>query len=602
MFLFQTARKPFVQNPAQAQPAQGAASQVQPLIPFEKFTPQMKQWLGAVEIAAKDLRNLVSNRTKGLSDNTVYLGPNVIDPSFFYRLTPGQQSYFLPDYTDEEHKAMKHRVPFLKRDMDYMANPANFSGAPDSTLRQRAELINAFKKPEFVREMVSEHEFSLLGRLIYDGRQEGVKNKNILLCIKHFPGGDNISIGAAHTQSTVSEFSLPALYGGPLRAFVDILKNSKEKPPLVMTGHAAYPQAEKELRAKHKNLPTIFSLSLDVPATFSPYMVRGLLRRDLGFQGLVVSDAIGMDALSNYAEKIRAGLPKSQREDYPVGALVFFLSAYAGINHGIGWGEYGPCPDNYHVKKLYDSSQEFRRLFDELALETLFLKVKLMPASLKPAGLPDLGNVSLGDLKLPLSGMPEGKQAKINALKALIGGNDAFLKKLDVLVTNRMGYRPSMYSLENGKDRRSDQLRDFRDLPDQSKSDPRVEAVLDYYSSIDDLWNRGGLLDIKFRTSILENLPSAKKSPHSDEFTTSWDRGISFNMIDWSTSLDPKKSSAPYIDKLFSDPAFKKAYGGMDWNSPEWQSVFAEYLRRLNAGEYDGRPASGIMQYVPKKK
>ena len=159
-----------------------------------------------------------------------------------------------------------------------------------------------------------------------------------------------------------------------------------------------------------------------------------------------------------------------------------------------------------------------------------------------------------------------------------------------------------MYRLEDGEDKDMDQLRNSSDLPGQPKSDPKVQALLEYYDSFSDMWNRGGLLDIKFRASILESLPSAKKSPYSDGFTKSWEHGIASNAIDWEVTFDPKKSSAPSIDLLFSDSAFRKAYESMDWNGLQWQSVFAEYYRRLNAGEYDGQPARGIMQYVPRKQ
>jgi hypothetical protein len=168
MFLFQSVQKG----------AQGASAQQ--LIPPGNFTPQMKQWLGAAEPAAKEFREMIAERTKTLRANKVYLGPNVADPSFFYRLRPGQTAQNLPEYVGEESFALTHNLPFVKRDVDYMKNPANFAGAPEEVRAQRKVFLDAFESPQFSRSIVSEQEFGLLGRLIYEGRQEGAKNRGIL--------------------------------------------------------------------------------------------------------------------------------------------------------------------------------------------------------------------------------------------------------------------------------------------------------------------------------------------------------------------------------------------------------------------------------------
>ena len=52
--------------------------------------------------------------------------------------------------------------------------------------------------------------------------------------------------------------------------------------PAVMTAHILYPQLDPE-----------------APATLSVPILQGLLRDDLGFQGIVISDAIEMRALSD---------------------------------------------------------------------------------------------------------------------------------------------------------------------------------------------------------------------------------------------------------------------------------------------------------------
>ena len=233
MFLFQSAQKS-----APEQQAQGA--QAQSLIPFSKFTPQMKRWLGALELSANELKTLITERTKALRSNVVYFGPNSMDTSFFYRLMPGQTADNLAEYTQEEHFALKHHLPFVQRDVDCMKNSLIFATAPAETKAQRAEFLSAFKTPEFNRSIVSEQEFGLLGRLVYDSRQEGAQGKGIIFCIKHFPGESNIPLGITHNQETSSSLSLSDLYSGPMRPFIDIVSNSKAKPAMVMMGHVSY--------------------------------------------------------------------------------------------------------------------------------------------------------------------------------------------------------------------------------------------------------------------------------------------------------------------------------------------------------------------------
>jgi beta-N-acetylhexosaminidase len=95
----------------------------------------------------------------------------------------------------------------------------------------------------------------------------------ILACAKHFPGhGDtdvDSHLGLPTVSSTRAELEAGALV--PFRAAIDAGVAS------VMTGH---------LR--------MLGVDPDLPATFSPVVLRSLLRDDLGFSGVVVSDALEM--------------------------------------------------------------------------------------------------------------------------------------------------------------------------------------------------------------------------------------------------------------------------------------------------------------------
>ncbi len=101
--------------------------------------------------------------------------------------------------------------------------------------------------------------------------------EGVLCCAKHFPGhGDTASD---------SHLELPLLLHGRARL------EAVELPPFrraieagvasVMTAHLLLPELDPHL-----------------PATLSPAVLDGLLRRDLGFDGLIVTDALVMEAIT----------------------------------------------------------------------------------------------------------------------------------------------------------------------------------------------------------------------------------------------------------------------------------------------------------------
>jgi beta-N-acetylhexosaminidase len=111
----------------------------------------------------------------------------------------------------------------------------------------------------------------------------GVEGNGALSTAKHFPGHGDTLID--------SHLDLPAISSG--RAHLD----SVELPPFraafaagastAMTGHLAVPALESEPAP-----------GPEIPATLSPRIITGLLRGELGFDGLVVTDALDMGGVA----------------------------------------------------------------------------------------------------------------------------------------------------------------------------------------------------------------------------------------------------------------------------------------------------------------
>jgi beta-glucosidase len=105
----------------------------------------------------------------------------------------------------------------------------------------------------------------------------GARSAGVLTCAKHFPGhGDT---------STDSHLELPLLPHSRERLA------AVELPPFA----AAIAAGVSSVMTAHLLLP---ALDPERPATLSPAVLSGLLRQELGFGGLIVTDALVMEAIA----------------------------------------------------------------------------------------------------------------------------------------------------------------------------------------------------------------------------------------------------------------------------------------------------------------
>lgn len=108
---------------------------------------------------------------------------------------------------------------------------------------------------------------------------KGMQQEGILTSIKHFPGhGDTAT--DSHLGLPVIGKSKEELYGNELYPFIELIKNGVDS---VMVGHLSVPTL-----ANGKTGST--SISKEV--------ITGLLRNELGFDGVVISDALNMHSVS----------------------------------------------------------------------------------------------------------------------------------------------------------------------------------------------------------------------------------------------------------------------------------------------------------------
>lgn len=121
---------------------------------------------------------------------------------------------------------------------------------------------------------------------------EGLHDQAVVACAKHFPGhGDT---------ETDSHTSLPRI-----EASIDVLRE-RELVPFAQVATAGIDM----IMTAHIELPSIDSTSvisktgeqIFLPATLSQTLVRGVLRDELGFTGVVSTDSLVMDAIAQNFE------------------------------------------------------------------------------------------------------------------------------------------------------------------------------------------------------------------------------------------------------------------------------------------------------------
>jgi len=109
---------------------------------------------------------------------------------------------------------------------------------------------------------------------------EGYLSGGVLAAAKHFPGHGDTSVDS-HIGLPVIDKSLEELSRLELKPFQSVVQKGI---PAVMSSHILFPQLEPE----------------KVPCTMSRKIITGLLKEKLGFQGLVISDCLEMDAIRKY--------------------------------------------------------------------------------------------------------------------------------------------------------------------------------------------------------------------------------------------------------------------------------------------------------------
>ena len=121
---------------------------------------------------------------------------------------------------------------------------------------------------------------------------KGLEDNKIIATYKHFPGHGDTSVDS-HTNMPIINKTKEEIMNNELIPFKEAIKNDAK---LIMTAHI--------------NIPSISKY----PATLSKELITDILKKELGYKGLVITDALNMGAITNnfteeeiYTKAIEAG-------------------------------------------------------------------------------------------------------------------------------------------------------------------------------------------------------------------------------------------------------------------------------------------------------
>jgi beta-N-acetylhexosaminidase len=126
----------------------------------------------------------------------------------------------------------------------------------------------------------------------------GLQGTGLLGCAKHFPG-----IGAGevdtHQEMPVIHLTHDDLLAQDLAPYIELFQREDNMVKAVMVSHGGFPNIDIHRGIAGGHL---------VPASINHGIVTGLLREELGYEGLVVTDDLEMGAIARYTEIEEAAL------------------------------------------------------------------------------------------------------------------------------------------------------------------------------------------------------------------------------------------------------------------------------------------------------
>ncbi len=189
---------------------------------------------------------------------------------------------------------------------------------------------------------------------------EGLGEYNIIGCAKHFPGhGDTAT--DSHTGLPEVTKTKKQLLKNELAPYKKVIASGID---MIMTAHILYPKLDDTqlLSEKTKKLERR-------PATLSKKILTGLLRKELGFKGVIITDAINMQGVADNFSADQLTL-----EAFKAGADIVCMPV-TGVTEKTEWKKQMDAVIDYSVQAV-ESGELSKKTLDNSVKRILKLKKK----------------------------------------------------------------------------------------------------------------------------------------------------------------------------------------------------------------------------------
>ena len=127
----------------------------------------------------------------------------------------------------------------------------------------------------------------------------GLHKNGIAVSLKHFPGHGNVGEDS-HTSLPCSEMTEDELNACDLIPFRACIEAGTD---MIMTAHIQYPRIEKNTYLSRAD-----GREVSLPATLSHTIMTDLLRVQMGYDGIIITDAMGMGAITQHFDPLDAAV------------------------------------------------------------------------------------------------------------------------------------------------------------------------------------------------------------------------------------------------------------------------------------------------------
>ena len=210
-----------------------------------------------------------------------------------------------------------------------------------------APVLDIYSNPQ--NSIIGDRAFGTTAKLVTDmalSFSQGLESTGVIAVYKHFPGHGDTTEDSHKTLPIINK-SKDELLDLELIPFINAIENGAD---VIMVGHLAVPQIAGN----------------NTPASLSKKIINDLLREELGFNGLVITDALNMDALTEeyteeeiYINAINAGVDILLMPDFDFDTIKMISDA---VTEGIIMEE-----------EIEDSAEKILALkFDKLFTENTY--------------------------------------------------------------------------------------------------------------------------------------------------------------------------------------------------------------------------------------